>query len=244
MYLLTWLFFLFCGFVHQAQCPTLNLPKNFTIRETVGSGLTPFVYDFEVLDENELVLGTIASRIFRLHSTMELFNSNQKLVALAKAKYVSWGTQVEIEDCNGNLLGRIREESVVKKRLLSLGSLQSYLLESSDGQSIGSLQKFDTSALTHLPFGGIVHKAGLGRNTLFKLRNQDGKVVVKMTRSFLQPIRDTWVIEEVMPHQIHESILLYFPAYRTRVDSVLKPQNSHLKKRTNLFQELYPESSR
>jgi len=221
------------------NCPVLDLPEKFLVRETVGSGLTPLVYDFEVLGEEDQVIARIGSRIFRTASTLELSSPEGELIATARAKYISWGTKIQIVDCQDNPIGRISEESVVGKRLLSLGSLQGYKFQDTSGNQVADVSKVDTSALTVLPFAGIVHKAGLGRNTLFSIKGRDGEPLFKISRSTIQLIRDTWEITRLQSSDLDPRVLVFLPAYRTRKDSVLRPETSNLKKKTNLFEALY-----
>jgi uncharacterized protein YxjI len=227
-----------------ANCPTLELPKRFFIRETLSSGVTPFVYDFEILDTRDRVIGSIENRVMRLTSTQQVFNTNHELVAEAEAQYVSWGTDMKVLDCQGKRIGKIREDQVVG-RIASAGSIQTLDIQDAEQNKIAEASKLDTSFIKHIfVLGKIVHILGFARNSEFKIENNSGTNLAHISRSFAQPIRDTWELDINKTDEIDPLMLIFLPVYRTRVDSPFNPKSSAtLKRKRQLFEMLYQESA-
>ena len=106
------------------QCKIPEMPEAFDIKETVASGLLPFLYNLEIRDVEGNSKGFLESRIFRLHSTFHYIDTSGEKIATARARYISWGSHITVHDCNNATLAPIREKKVLSRRLHSLGKEQ------------------------------------------------------------------------------------------------------------------------
>ncbi len=228
----------------NAQCPSLDLPDRFFVRETIASGLTPFVYDFEIVDTHDRILGTIENRVMRITSTQEVFNNQHELVARAEAQYITWGTDMKITDCQGRRIGKVREDQVIG-RIASAGSIQTLDIQDAEQNKIAEAGKLDTSFIKHIfLIGKIIHVLGFARNSEFQIEDTSGGNLAHISRSFAQPIRDTWEIDiNQADGEVNPITLLFLPVYRTRKESIWRPESTpDFKRKRHLFETLYRDS--
>ncbi|MCO4784097.1 MAG: hypothetical protein KC646_17355 [Candidatus Cloacimonetes bacterium] len=232
----------------QETCSTLDFKNRVYLQETAVSAITPFVYNLKLLDYSKNKIGIIKNKMFKLKSVMELRDNDKNLIATAKARYVSWGTHISFYDCNNKLVGKIIEDSVLR-RAASLGSSQKYTFFDQNKQKLGDISKADMRAGTKLfpVVGNLFYYVGLFRSANFQATtpNTEGVDIqdAKATRSFVQGLGDEWTLTFTDDFsKLKKLMFLFLPAYRTRVDSVLKPESSQkLSKKKALYESLYKD---
>lgn len=229
----------------QGACSSIDFGTNVHLKETTLSGITPFIYHFDILGENQKSLGKIKNKLFKLKSVMQLRDSSSNLIATAKAKYISWGTHISFYDCNNQLIGKVIEDSVLQ-RTISLGSSQKYTFFDSGKNAIGSISKLDLNATKFIPLVNYFFKGiGLFRSGSFKVSavNPNGVETTQASakRTFAQGFSDEWSVKfNPKFSQLKKLMFLFLPTYRTRVDSVLKPQSSiKLNSKKKLYNKLF-----
>ncbi|MCJ8347062.1 hypothetical protein MJH12_16085 [bacterium] len=232
----------------QDTCSTIDFENRVYLQETVASAITPFVYNLKVMDYSKNRVGIIKNKLFKLKSVMELRDNDNNLLATAKARYISWGTHISFYDCNDRLIGKIIENSVLR-RVASLGSSQKYTFFEENKNNLGEISKLDMRAGTKVfpVLGNLFYYAGLFRSANFQATspNKNGVDVqdAKSTRSFVQGFGDEWTLTFTNQFsELKKLMFLFLPAYRTRVDSVLKPESSNeLSKKKALYETLYQD---
>ena len=173
------------------ECPKLERHSDFTIKEKVISIGTNFKLtskgkEFAYIDE----------KIMRFTRSFEIYNKNKKLVAKANKRLISWGSVVDVYDCNNQKIGSI-EEKVVE----SLFSIKTkYSVKDDKGQIKGQseMMSFDVSRLEVKQFN---------------------KTVLSMKRGFVQMFGDTWKVKLDSDSNIPTSLLVLIPAYKTASDN-------------------------
>lgn len=232
----------------QETCSTIDFQNRVYLKETVASAITPFVYNFKVMDYSKNKVGFIKNKLFKLKSVMELRDNDKNLVATAKARYLSWGTHISYYDCNDKLIGKVIEDSVLR-RVASLGSSQKYTLFDEEKRVLGNISKLDMRAGTKAfpVVGNLFYYVGLFRSADFQATSPNKNGVdlqnAKATRSFAQGLGDEWTVTYTDQFsELKKLMFLFLPAYRTRVDSVLKPESSQeLSKKKALYESLYKD---
>lgn len=173
------------------ECPKMDKVKDFTISERVISIGTNFT-----LEDDKGELGRIEEKIISLTRAFLIYNKKNELVARGKKRMISWGSVVDVFDCNDKKIGSI-EEKVVE----SLFSIKTkYRITDSMDRELASsdMLSLDVSRLE------------------VKERN---KTLLKMKRGFIQMFGDKWKVSVTSDTNIDQSLILLIPAFKTASDN-------------------------
>lgn len=176
----------------QAACPAVSLPAKFTETEdliSIGTDMT--------LKEGKNALGSIQERVLNLTPTFDLLNEKNQQVARAKQKMWTWGTTIDIKDCEGNKIGTIREK--IWTSWLRL--MTEYEIYDGRGELIGMSEKREFFS------------------TSFTITATNGHIAFKMFRSAFNLLSDKWQVTVVNANVIDSRLVLMIPAFKTSADN-------------------------
>jgi uncharacterized protein YxjI len=178
----------------QAQQPSgpPDLPKNFKVVERFIS----FGTVFDLLDNSDKKLGTIAEKIFTLTREFTYDDSNGRRIATARERFFSWGAQVDVFDEAGRPIGTIKED--VLKSFFK--PLTTYSILDGSGKQIATSEKVDLWA------------------TDFTLKDGSGQTVATIHRPALNFFRDVWTVSIDNQSKVDSRLLVMIAAYKTAKD--------------------------
>lgn len=173
----------------MAACPTITTPKEFEVNERAISWGT----DMTLIANGES-FGKIKERTFNATSTFELLNERSELVARAKKRLLSWGTQIDIKDCEGKKIGSVKEKIFANL----IGT--TYEVYDAAGKQVGKSKKVTLI------------------NTDITVTSMDGDLAFKMHRRAMR-IWDSWNITTGTTNSIDPRLVLMTPAFKTASDN-------------------------
>lgn len=175
-----------------------NFPTQFTIEETLGSAYNPLQPTTLKLKSGALGLGSISRKVLDVRTVFEFTDADGNLVARGVKELLSWGTKIEIEDNQGQVIGKLHEE--VFESMFKIVT-QYRVLDARD-QIVAQSEKID--------FGG----------TEFTLTSPDGKTpYLDITRPMFNPLGDTWTVTQHPQNRIDPRIVAILPVYKTHADA-------------------------
>ncbi|WPU65370.1 hypothetical protein [Peredibacter starrii] len=178
-----------------AACPSIELPTQFKAREQWAS----LGVDMD-LSANKTRLGEIEERVVRLTPTFDLYNIDGKKVAHARKKLFSWGTTIEVSDCEGNLIGKVKENI-----LRSIWDFYTrYEILDANDNVIAATEKMEFFSTE---FKVFTHK------------DKKKEEIMRMTRPMINVLVDNWNIKILKEGVIDPRILVMIPAFKTSSDN-------------------------
>ncbi|MFZ4715468.1 MAG: hypothetical protein ACOYL6_17215 [Bacteriovoracaceae bacterium] len=175
-----------------AECPIINIPSYFEADEKVFSVGT----DMDLTSKNQTI-GTIEERVMNSTRTFELMDSKGKMIARAKKRFISWGTQIDVTDCNGKSIATIKE--LVWSSFFSTET--KYEVLNPQGLVIASSDKKEFFSSD------------------FTIKDNKGQIAFKMHRPTFNWVSDTWEITMVKPGIVDYRIITMIPAFKTSADN-------------------------
>ena len=173
-----------------AGCPESNLPTSYELAPRLSLGTS-----FKIKSGSG-IHGTIQQRWFSLVHTFIYRNAKNEIVATARVNPFSWGTQIDVMDCEGKKIGAMKEE--VWKSLFKIRT--SYLILDQNGARVGKSEKIDWG------------------NTQFDLHDQRGHVVAHLERPWLR-FMDHWSVDVYDKGAIDGRLLVMIGAFKSAADS-------------------------
>lgn len=183
----------------QAEVDTSNvpqLPSSFRVHEKV---LTLFATQFTI-DNGGKKYGTIDKKVFSLTTAFTYKDGAGKTQSIAKARFFSLGSTVDITDANGKVIGTIQEK--IFKSLFKVST--EYAILDANGREVATSDKLDLFA------------------TKFTLKDKSGKTVVEMKRPMINWLSDNWDVKVYDAKAIDPRILIMIPAFKTAADNSRK----------------------
>lgn len=176
----------------QAVCPEFSVPDQFKAREqliTIGTDVELYA--------NKTRLGEVEQRTIRLTPTFDLYNIDGKKVASARQKIFSWGTSIEVKDCEGKLIGSVKENI-----FSSIWNFYTrYDILDANEKIIAASKKMEFFT------------------TNFTIFNNSNEEVLKMTRPMINIINDVWTVSISKSGVVDPRILTMIPAFKTAADN-------------------------
>jgi uncharacterized protein YxjI len=186
------------GFVESSPDIAPPLPARFTIRERFFS-LTD-AFDLKSGDQK---LGTLTEKFFSLTKSFRYTDSSGRCAAKARARFFSWGTRIDVADCQGHKIGSIKEN--VLKSLLKVYTVYSIL--DAHGREIAKSRKTEWIS------------------TDVVLRRENGGLIAKLHRPWLNLLADKWTVSVQDPSALDSRLIVMIAAYKTSVDNDRRREN-------------------
>ena len=183
---------LFLQSTAHASCITPTLPSELKLSEKLISLTTSLN-----LKANDVKLGSIDENFFSLVTTFTYNDANHQKIAVAHDKFISWGNDIIVNDCEGNKIGEIKEE--ILKSLFKVYTTYSILDEKEN--ILGTSEKVDWIG-TH-----------------FTLFDKNKKIIAELSRPFINFLTDEWTIKIAKPGVIDNRILVMIGAFKTHADN-------------------------
>ena len=190
----------FAGFPASSPKAAPPLPARFTIRERFFS-LTD-AFDLKSGDQK---LGTLTEKFFSLTKSFRYDDSSGRCAAKARARFFSWGTHIDVADCQGQKIGSIKEN--VFKSLLKAYTVYS-ILDAQD-REIAKSRKMEWLS------------------TDVVLRSENGGLIAELHRPWLNLIADKWTVSVQDPRAVDSRLIVMIAAYKTSVDNDRRRARSH-----------------
>ncbi|MFP5386489.1 MAG: hypothetical protein ACLGHN_10450 [Bacteriovoracia bacterium] len=203
MKLTSFLFGLSLSFTALASCPDFDVPSNFKAKEALISIGTDVI-----LFENKTRIGDIQERTLRLTPTFDLYNIDGKKVAQARQKILSLGSTIEVKDCEGKLIGTVREN--IFKSFFSTYS--NYDVLDASGKIIATSEKVELLA------------------TQLIVKSKKGELLMTIKRPMINVLTDTWTVNIVKKDAIDPRIMTMMPAFKTSADNRRREEEERKKK--------------
>lgn len=183
-----------------AVCPEFSVPNQFKAREQLISIGT----DME-LSEDKARFGDIEQRTIRLTPTFELYNIDGKKVASARQKIFSWGTSIEVKDCENKLIGSVKENIIS-----SIWNFYTrYDILDAKGNIIAASKKMEFFT------------------TNFTIYSNSNEEILKMTRPGFNIMNDIWTVSISKSDAIDARILTMIPAFKTAADNKKRQEEAN-----------------
>jgi len=180
-------------------CQAPVLPPEFTIKERMISLTTTLD-----IKNGSKDLGKIAQKLLSLTRSFTYDDASGNRIAEARAKLISWGTQVVVTDCEGRRIGTIKEE--IFKSLFKVHTIYKILDERD--QEIAQSEKVDWIA------------------TSFTLRDGRGQKVAELKRPWINFLFDSWDVKVYDSTVVDSRMLVMIAAYKTSVDNARRLEAS------------------
>lgn len=175
-----------------AVCPRIDLPVKFKAQEELISIGTDVL-----LSDGKVRFGEIEERTLRLTPTFELFNIDGLKIATASKKFFSWGTTIEVKDCEDNLIGSVKEN--IFKSFFKFYT--SYDILDSTGKTVATTKKFEFFAPEFI---------------VTNVKNEELMILKRRTFNILV---DTWNVEILRKDVVDPRIMIMIPAFKTSADN-------------------------
>jgi hypothetical protein len=193
------LLLLFCVFVSTsyASCPTVEFPERFQVKEEFFSFRSIFK-----LEQGSYQFGKIEQEIFTFRTTFQYIDKATVLFS-AKDKFWSFGTVIEVFDCQERKIGELRErvwESFFKVQT-------KYEVVDATGNIVGESIKQDWFDVDI---------------TIYDLQNRP---VANFFRPAFQWFGDKWDAD-FYSDSIDPRLLIFIPAFKTYVDNLRQQEES------------------
>jgi len=173
-------------------CQVPKLPSDFTISERIISLITTF--DIKSGKKN---FGKITEKLISLTRSFTYHDASGNKVAEAHAKLLSWGNQVIVTDCQGNKIGKIKEEII--KSIFKVHTI--YRILNAQDREIAKSEKVDWIG------------------TSFTLRDAKGRKVAELKRPFINLLSDSWDVKIYNPQTVDSRMIVMIAAYKTSADN-------------------------
>lgn len=187
----------------HAVCPEFNPPAKFKAQEELISIGTDIL-----LSEGKVRFGEIEERSLRITPTFELFNVDGLKVASARKKFFSWGTTIEVKDCEGKLIGTVKEN--IFKSFFNFYTR--YDIFDPAGNVIATTKKTEFFA------------------TEFIVTNQSNEPVMVLRRPTFNFLIDTWNVQILKKDVVDIRIMTMIPAFKTSADNKKREEEKEEKK--------------
>jgi uncharacterized protein YxjI len=183
------------------SCPTAGLPSKFKLKEQFFS----FTTKLNLSGEGR-PLGYVREKIISLTTSFDYYNEKDQLIAKASKAMFSWGSKLEVFDCDGKKIGSIQEE--IFASLFSIST--TYTIYNSLDKELAKSIKTEIAA------------------TNFKIKNKDEQIA-ELHRPWFN-ITDSWSVEIKKPI-LDSRLLVMIGAFKTASDNERKSKkNNHHKK--------------
>lgn len=173
------------------------LPARFKVRERVLSWTTTF----DIMDDSR-TYGVVAEKLLSLTRSFTYTDASGACVAQARQRLLSWGSHVDVTDCQGRAVGSIKEE--VLKSLFKVHT--TYAILDAGGRELAKSTKVDWIGTQ------VTLTAG-------------GRTVAELKRAWLQWFRDTWEVQVVDPAAVDPRLIVMIGAYKTSVDNARRRES-------------------
>lgn len=180
-----------CISAHRAA--PLILPDEFAIHERVIS----FVEKFD-LESAGKTLGTISENVFSLTRSFTYTDPHGVCEAQARSRLLSWGTDIEISDCQDHPFGEIKEN--VMKSIFS-DAYTRYSILDAEGHEIASSEKTQWVSTDMI------------------LRSLNGRIIAELHRPWMNLFSDNWDVKILDPKIVDSRVIVMIAAYKTSVDN-------------------------
>ncbi len=180
------------GFPASSPNVAPPLPNQFTIRERFFS-LTD-TFDLKAGNQK---LGTLTEKFFSLTKSFLYDDSSGRCAAKARARFFSWGTRIDVANCQGQKIGSIKEN--VFKSLLKVYTVYS-ILDAHD-REIAKSRKTEWIS------------------TDVVLRRKDGGLIAELRRPWLNVFVDKWTVRVQDARAVDSRLIVMIAAYKTSVDN-------------------------
>lgn len=185
-----------------AVCPEFNPPAKFKAQEELISIGTDVL-----LSEGKVRIGEIEERTLRFTPTFELFNVEGLKIASAHKKFFSWGTTIEVRDCEGNIIGSVKEN--IFKSFFNF--FTSYDILDPAGKTIAVTKKFEFFAPE------------------FIVADLNNEPVMILKRRMFNILIDTWNVEILKKDVVDPRIMTMIPAFKTSADNKKREEEKEKK---------------
>ncbi|MBI5240763.1 MAG: hypothetical protein HY926_09845 [Elusimicrobia bacterium] len=182
--------------------PAPQLPSEFKIKERVIS-LTD---TFDVVAGGQKY-GTITEKFFSLTRSFKYKDSQDNLVAEARARILSWGTHIDVTDNLGQPIGSIKEQ--VFKSLFKVYTAYSIL--DAGGKEIALSEKVDWIG------------------TKLAISDKQGRLVATIERPWINFFSDHWTVKVHDPKTVDSRVMVMIAAYKTSVDNARRRDSERRK---------------
>lgn len=182
-----------------ASAPAPKLPSEFTIHERVIA-----LTDTFDLKDGKKIMGTITEKFFSLTKSFKYVDASGSCVAEARARFFSWGTHVDVTDCQGRKVGAIKEN--VLKSFFKVYTTYAIL----DGQDreIATSEKVEWIS------------------TDVTLTSKQGRAVASLHRPWLNVFSDNWTVKVSAADACDSRLIVMIAAYKTSVDNDRRAEES------------------
>lgn len=185
-----------------AVCPEFSVPNEFKAREQLISIGT----DME-LRADKTRFGDVEQRTIRLTPTFDLYNIDGKKVASARQKIFSWGTSIEVKDCENKLIGSVKENI-----FSSIWNFYTrYDVLDAKGNIIAASKKMEFFT------------------TNFTIYSNSNEEILKMTRPMMNLFNDVWTVKITKSDAIDARLLSMIPAFKTAADNKKREEEENKK---------------
>ena len=176
-----------------------SLPSEFTIHERVIS-----LTDTFDLKDGKKTMGTITEKFFSMTKSFKYVDAAGVCVAEARARFFSWGTHVDVTDCQGRKVGAIKEN--VLKSFFKVYTTYS-ILDGSD-KEIATSEKVEWIS------------------TDVALTSRQGRAIAALHRPWLNFLSDNWTVKVSDPNACDSRLIVMIAAYKTSVDNDRRREES------------------
>lgn len=185
----------FLSFGHGAsatECPIPRLSGQVTLTEQVISWTTTL----NLTGENQN-LGKVTAKFLTMADTFVYYDAQGNKIATARSRIFSWGTHIDVFDCQEQKIGEIREN--VMQSWTKVVTVYSIL--DVHGHVVAQSEKVDW-------FG-----------TQFTLFNSQGHLGATISRPWFNFFSDKWTVNIQDPQIIDPRFLVMIGAFKTEVDN-------------------------
>jgi hypothetical protein len=177
----------------MADCGSSSFPNDLT----ENAKLFAATHDFR-LQSNGQDLGFVTKRLFAWSSTFDMKDAQGNIVATGTEPIVKiMGQRITVKDCNGNLIGTVKEN--VLSSLLGGGIVNQFSILDKNGNEIATSDKFQL----------IVTK--------FTIRDHNNRVVAEINKQLLN-LTDHWSVDIKNPGAVDPRLLLMIAPFKTDAD--------------------------
>ncbi len=167
-----------CSFAMANECPSIPRHTNYMMKQelfSIGS-------DFTLMADDHAV-GEVTQQIFNIGTVFTLKNSDGQVVAFAKQRVFSFGTKIDIYDCNKKLVGKL-QENLLQTSAFGIRSVYS-ILDVND-KLIGQSDK-KTFFKTTINFFDVNQRLNASISSVLKILGSNNWSISQSDESIIDP---------------------------------------------------------
>jgi len=176
-----------------------SLPLHFVVRERIICKYLPLPTVLDVLADGKSY-GRLDREQTSITIAFDFSDQSGHEVSSARKSFFSWGTEIQVKDHAGRLIGSLHKEVIASA--LGFGVTNKYAV-------------YDAAGMKVAESDGL--KAGV---TDFTLKAANGTEIATISRSFWWSwLHDIWYIDVSQPGVLDNRLLVMIPSFKTASDN-------------------------